>query len=609
MWLFVILFVATVLRIYHVTYHDTYTDEAIYAFRSIGLIDYDTSPSQTTPWQWFGAVPWWAHLSWHDHPLGFFLLQYFAFALFGAGLFAMRLPSVLAGIGSVYLIYLIGRKLWNERAGLIAALLLAVQPYHVWVSRVGLQDGFVIFLLLLALWFLLHVKEKPQYWLWLGAATGLSLFTKYTTLIIFPIIALYLFIASHKLSSRPSRGEWRDLGDNPDSLRQAQGRLSTSLRYARNDKNVPLSLWREKYFWYGIVLFFLFFSPVWLYNIMLYRATGHFDFQISAALGQDVPAWAFRMGRSQVGGLFDRFINFFRALWYTNSPVFNIATALSLITLSSMGIRRKNKTILFVLGSTFIMYLWFFIIGSTYRFVVMIIPLFVLIIAYALQHNANNANLMPIPACRQAGTNIRRIDINSLIGIIIFLELLFSINSFLLSRSMGWQNFTYAKLNEETQNYGFNQLNDYLEQTLRGKVSALFGQPEYQFLTDLQTKNIAKLKDGGATPTALIIIYDNDINFTAGLWSFQRLITYYGWPVLSDEKFFSYTGDKYDAYYREQGISQFIYIAPASDTVLKPAIDRKEKKHAFENYLEEKKITPEIIHNARGEVAFLVYRF
>ena len=131
-WLFVILFVATVLRIYHVTYHDTYTDEAIYAFRSIGLIDYDTSRRKQRRGSGSGRCPG-GHLSWHDHPLGFCAV--FCLRAFGAGLFAMRLPSVLAGIGSVYLIYLIGRKLWNERAGLIAALLLAVQPYHVWVSR------------------------------------------------------------------------------------------------------------------------------------------------------------------------------------------------------------------------------------------------------------------------------------------------------------------------------------------------------------------------------------------------------------------------------------------------------------------------------------------
>ncbi len=52
-----------------------------------------------------------------------------------------RLASVAAGVATVYLVYELGRLLYGRRAGLIAALLLALMPYHVVVTRQVLLDG------------------------------------------------------------------------------------------------------------------------------------------------------------------------------------------------------------------------------------------------------------------------------------------------------------------------------------------------------------------------------------------------------------------------------------------------------------------------------------
>ena len=245
----------------------------------------------------------------------------------------------------------------------------------------------------------------------------------------FPDYALYLFIASHKLSSdqaEASGGIWATIR----FLRQAQGRLSTSLRYARW-QNVPYH-YGEKYF--GMVSFFSFiFSQSGSTILCSTARPGILIFRFLRLAGMCLPG-LFGWDVPKVGGLFDRLL-ISSGLWYTNSPVFNIATALSLITLSSMGIRRKNKTY-YSFSAPHSHVSLVFIIGS-YRFVVMIIPLFVLIIAYALQHNANNANLMPIlPAGRQEQYSPYRYQFVD--WDYHFLELLF-LCSFLLSRSMGWQ--------------------------------------------------------------------------------------------------------------------------------------------------------------------------
>ena len=136
-----IIVLAGFLRVWRLDQHDVVTDEVFYGYRSIALIDSLNSPYQSTPFEWFEEIPWWAHVSFHDHPPLGFWVQHLFFKVFGNDLLAMRLPFALAGVASVLLIYFIAKRLFaSEKVGLGAALLLAVSNYHVWISRIGLQE-------------------------------------------------------------------------------------------------------------------------------------------------------------------------------------------------------------------------------------------------------------------------------------------------------------------------------------------------------------------------------------------------------------------------------------------------------------------------------------
>ena len=134
-----IVILASVLRFYNLSSADVITDEALISFRSIGYIDFFVSPYQTTPFEWFSDIPTWASLSFHDHPPLVFAIQHLFFNLFGQSIFILRLPFVMFGIATVYLSYLLGKRLFNHQTGLIAAFLLALSFYHVCISRIGLQ--------------------------------------------------------------------------------------------------------------------------------------------------------------------------------------------------------------------------------------------------------------------------------------------------------------------------------------------------------------------------------------------------------------------------------------------------------------------------------------
>lgn len=85
-------------------------------------------------------------------------------AVFGPTDFAVRLPTALAGIAFVGLLYLLGYELFGERAGLLAAFFLALSPWHLQVSRLGLRAGLLPVTTTLGLWlFLRALRRVPSF--------------------------------------------------------------------------------------------------------------------------------------------------------------------------------------------------------------------------------------------------------------------------------------------------------------------------------------------------------------------------------------------------------------------------------------------------------------
>ncbi|KKR50508.1 MAG: PMT family glycosyltransferase, 4-amino-4-deoxy-L-arabinose transferase [Microgenomates group bacterium GW2011_GWC1_41_8] len=63
-----------------------------------------------------------------------------------------RIVSILASLGSLYLIYELGKRYANERVGLISASFYAILPYSIYYSRVILPEVFLGFFMLLTLY-------------------------------------------------------------------------------------------------------------------------------------------------------------------------------------------------------------------------------------------------------------------------------------------------------------------------------------------------------------------------------------------------------------------------------------------------------------------------
>lgn len=102
-----------------------------------------------------------------------------------------RAVSWLAGSLTVYALYRIGKKTHSRQVGLLAALFLAFSAFHSLQSHWAKVDVLMVFLVSLALFFMVDIlkKGKPGHYLWGGFFAGLATAAKFNAA---PIIFVYL---------------------------------------------------------------------------------------------------------------------------------------------------------------------------------------------------------------------------------------------------------------------------------------------------------------------------------------------------------------------------------------------------------------------------------
>jgi mannosyltransferase len=105
------------------------------------------------------------------HPPLYYLALYPWKGIAGQSEFAIRYPSVLFGTLAVAAIYALGCRLGGVGVGLIAALLHALSPIHVYYSQEARMYSLMILLVTLSsyfFWRLLRAAEAYPLWTWVG---------------------------------------------------------------------------------------------------------------------------------------------------------------------------------------------------------------------------------------------------------------------------------------------------------------------------------------------------------------------------------------------------------------------------------------------------------
>jgi 4-amino-4-deoxy-L-arabinose transferase-like glycosyltransferase len=141
-----------------------------------------------------GGVPSLISVGWYGLPVLGYGIPALVMKIVGAGLFGLRLSSVIIGLLAIALLYALAREFLGRRAAFLAAGLFTVAHISIQFSRMGIHYIHAPFAVLLTLWMLVRSLRKNNAFAAVVAGVGLSLALQvyFSARIIFLIVPLFL---------------------------------------------------------------------------------------------------------------------------------------------------------------------------------------------------------------------------------------------------------------------------------------------------------------------------------------------------------------------------------------------------------------------------------
>lgn len=165
-------------------------DEAAIGVEAFDLLHYGVDRN---------AIPWPVHLAaWGSgqNALYAYLLIPFV-AVGGLNPFIVRLPMLLTGILTLPLVYFVGRRTIDARFGLLGMFLMAISPWHILLSRSGLESNLLPFVFLCGYACLLNVRPGSHWFSLASFFFGLCLYaygTAYAAIPVFLLLAVIVLL-------------------------------------------------------------------------------------------------------------------------------------------------------------------------------------------------------------------------------------------------------------------------------------------------------------------------------------------------------------------------------------------------------------------------------
>lgn len=171
--LILILIFAALTRLIRLDYPNKYVfDEVYHGFTAKEYLAWHREA-----WEWWTKPPPGVAYEWTHPPLAKEIMAISMFIFRTQEAWAYRLPGVMLGVLSVYLVYLLGVKLLNRSAALIAAFVFSLDGLNFVQSRTGMNDIYYITFSLAALLLLLNRK-----YLFSALLLGLALSSKWAAI-------------------------------------------------------------------------------------------------------------------------------------------------------------------------------------------------------------------------------------------------------------------------------------------------------------------------------------------------------------------------------------------------------------------------------------------
>ncbi|MEZ5334858.1 MAG: glycosyltransferase family 39 protein [Methanolobus sp.] len=137
------------------------------------------------------------------HPPLYYILVHF-FLIGGSSEFILRLPSMLMGVLSIPILYMLATRLFSPKEGLISSFLLSISLMHIYYSQEARMYSMLLFLSLCSMYFFYLALEdnKKIYWIVFIVFTTLNIYTHYFGFFIFPIEIIFYLLTGLSFSGQ-----------------------------------------------------------------------------------------------------------------------------------------------------------------------------------------------------------------------------------------------------------------------------------------------------------------------------------------------------------------------------------------------------------------------
>ena len=162
-WLVLILLVAVILRVYKIDFQSLWMDEIYTLNVASSNHSFSTIISEVNLRESF--------------PYLYFFIMNTMFTLFGDTSIVARIPSVIFGVATVWMMYKLGKEAYSKNVGLIAALLITFNEYAIFHSQDARAYSMYLLCLLFCYYkFIKYIKEDTKRnMIWYAVSAGILL--------------------------------------------------------------------------------------------------------------------------------------------------------------------------------------------------------------------------------------------------------------------------------------------------------------------------------------------------------------------------------------------------------------------------------------------------
>lgn len=208
--LFVIFIISFVIRLIYIYFIPTtlFSDQSGYDLLAVGISEgegYGPTPLL------MGGVSSSACTDYSFMPPGYPFFLAIIYRIFGHNILIAKIFQAFIGSFTCIIIYFIGKNIFNKKIGILSALVAAFYPTFIIFSGLLFTETLYIFLVSLAILYLLKDFDQPSVknLLIIGLSLGLAMLTRTIIMFFIPFILLWmiLYSSSKNLSEKPSSSE------------------------------------------------------------------------------------------------------------------------------------------------------------------------------------------------------------------------------------------------------------------------------------------------------------------------------------------------------------------------------------------------------------------